>query len=244
MVATSLASPRQVIPVAASHSTTMDALHGTLAKAGRDSDMSLVNLAARQRMLSQRMVLQTVWAARGSDLHLKAARNTLALFTQSQSRLVDTPRHLEPADAQRIRAIYHGPAGVAATIDAFAQQVGTALDLTERQSPRVDEALARLVEATDGALEALDAATTVFDQVGKAKSETLMKELASIVASIQTVAREAKVVSFNAQVMAARAGQHGREFAVVANVLSGITNEIDGLSLQAVSLAGRSRSGA
>jgi hypothetical protein len=30
---------------------------------------------------------------------------------------------------------------------------------------------------------------------------------------------------------------------VVANVLSGITNEIDGLSLQAVSLAGRSRSG-
>ena len=57
------------------------------------------------------------------------------------------------------------------------------------------------------------------------------------------VAREAKVVSFNAQVMAARAGQHGREFAVVANVLSGITNEIDGLSLQAVSLAGRSRAG-
>ena len=64
-----------------------------------------------------------------------------------------------------------------------------------------------------------------------------------IVASIQTVACEAKVVSFNAQVMAARAGQHGREFAVVANVLSGITNEIDGLSLLAVSLAGRSRSG-
>ena len=58
------------------------------------------------------------------------------------------------------------------------------------------------------------------------------------------MAREAKVVSFNAQVMAARAGQHGREFAVVANVLSGITNEIDGLSLQAVSLAGRSRAGA
>jgi len=46
-------------------------------------------------------------------------------------------------------------------------------------------------------------------------------------------------VSFNAQVMAARAGQHGREFAVVANVLSGITAEIDGLSLKAVSLAGR-----
>ena len=211
--------------------------------ASRDTDMSLVNLAARQRMLSQRMVLQTVLAAGGSELHLKAARSTLALFTESQARLVDTPRHLGAADAERIRKIY-GPAGVGATIDAFAQQVGTVLELTERGSPRVEHALARLVENTDAALEALNTATTVFDQVGKAKSETLMKELAGIVASIQTVAREAKVVSFNAQVMAARAGQHGREFAVVANVLSDITHEIDGLSLQAVSLAGRSRSAA
>jgi methyl-accepting chemotaxis protein len=210
----------------------------------RDANMSLVNLAARQRMLSQRMVLQTVLAAGGSDLHLKAARSSLAIFTASQAQLVDTPRHLDTADAERIRQVYNGPSGVANTIDAFAQQVGTALDLTERRSPRVEDALARLVESTDPALEALNTATTVFDQVSKAKSETLMKELAGIVASIQTVAREAKVVSFNAQVMAARAGQHGREFAVVANVLSGITHEIDGLSLQAVSLAGRNRSAA
>ena len=35
-----------------------------------------------------------------------------------------------------------------------------------------------------------------------------------------------------------------REFAVVANVLSGITHEIDDLSLQAVSLAGRHHSAA
>ena len=156
---------------------------------------------------------------------------------------MDTPRHLDATSAEIIRKAYHGPQGVGATIDAFAQQVGTALDLAERQSPRVEDALARLVETTDGVLDALNTATTAFDQVSKAQSETLMKELAGIVASIQTVAREAKVVSFNAQVMAARAGQHGREFAVVANVLSGITNEIDGLSLQAVSLAGRSRNG-
>ncbi|BEP96036.1 hypothetical protein GmRootA79_44200 [Acidovorax sp. A79] len=212
--------------------------------AARDAEMSLVNLAARQRMLSQRMVLQTVLAAGGSDLHLKAARGTLALFTASQARLVDTPRHFNAPDADRIRKVYGQPGGVGTVIDAFAQQVATALDLTERHSPRVEEVLARLVETTDGVLEALNTATTVFDQVGKAQSETLMKELAGIVESIQTVAREAKVVSFNAQVMAARAGQHGREFAVVANVLSGITHEIDGLSLQAVSLAGRTRNAA
>lgn len=228
---------------APARTTDMPMLPSAPATAQRDSGMSLVNLAARQRMLSQRMVLQTVLAARGSDLHLKAARSSLTLFTDSQARLMDTPRHLDAASAEIIRRAYHGPQGVGATIDAFAQQVNTALDLAERQSPRVEDALARLVESTDSVLEALNTATTAFDQVNKAQSETLMKELAGIVASIQTVAREAKVVSFNAQVMAARAGQHGREFAVVANVLSGITNEIDGLSLQAVSLAGRSRSG-
>ena len=103
--------------------------------------LSVVNLAARQRMLSQRMVLQTVLAARGSDLHLKAARSSLTLFTDSQARLVDTPRHLDATSAEIIRKAYHGPQGVGATIDAFAQQVGTALDLAERQSPRVEDAL-------------------------------------------------------------------------------------------------------
>ena len=113
---------------------------------GRDGEMSLVNLAARQRMLSQRMVLQTVLAARGSDLHMKAARSSLTLFTDSQAKLVDTAGHLDAANGDIIRKTYHGPNGVGATIDAFAQQVGTTLDLAERHSPRVEDALARLVE--------------------------------------------------------------------------------------------------
>jgi len=207
----------------------------------RTSPISLVNLAARQRMLSQRMVLQTMLATQGSEPHLKAARQSLALFTQSQATLVETPRTLDAESAQAVREAYHGPAGVAATIDAFASQVATTLELAEQHSPRAAAALATLVESVDGALEALNTATTAFDVSSKARSDAMMQELGHIVASIQTVAREAKVVSFNAQVMAARAGQHGREFAVVANVLSGITHEIDSLSLQAMSLAGRSR---
>ena len=207
----------------------------------RDSGISLVNLAARQRMLSQRMVLQTVLATGGSASHLQAARKTLAMFTESQATLLDTPRLLDETSARAVRDAYTGPRGVAAAINAFARQVETTLALAEEASPRAEAALAQLVAGTDGVLEALNTATTAFDSAAKARSDSMMKELSSIVASIQTVAREAKVVSFNAQVMAARAGQHGREFAVVANVLSGITSEIDSLSLQAVSLAGRSR---
>ena len=108
-------------------------------------------------------------------------------------------------------------------------------------SPRLQQSLAALVANVDPVLEALNTATSTFDNIAKGKADLLIKELSGIVSDIQTVAREAKVVSFNAQVMAARAGEQGREFAVVANVLSGITTEIDGLSRKAVDLASRNR---
>jgi len=126
------------------------------------------------------------------------------------------------------------------------QLVRSALDQIEAASPRLAATTAELVDHTDRILEALNTATTAFDEVAKLRSDTMMKELTGIVGDIQSVAKEAKVVSFNAQVMAARAGQHGREFAVVANVLSDITGEIDSLTRKAAALAerpdGRARS--
>jgi len=116
----------------------------------------------------------------------------------------------------------------------------TTLHSIERGGSFTDS-LNKLVSRTDPVLEALNTATTTFDNITKGKTSLLMKELTGIVSDIQTVAREAKVVSFNAQVMAARAGQHGREFAVVANVLSGITADIDGMSRKAIDLVARNK---
>jgi methyl-accepting chemotaxis protein len=121
------------------------------------------------------------------------------------------------------------------------QLVQRALEQIEAASPRTPATVAELVAHTDRVLEALNAATTAFDEVAKARADAMMKELTGIVGDIQNVAKEAKVVSFNAQVVAARAGQHGREFAVVANVLSDITTEIDELTRKAAVLADRNR---
>ena len=220
------------------HPPALSSTVGTPAKP-KEAQISLVNMAARQRMLSQRMILQTVLAAQGQTSQLMAARKSLDLFTSSQQHLRETGRSLPGEQSQIILRAYEGVDGVGQTIDTFIEQLRTTLDQIERQDRRMGDTLAALVDSTDRVLDALNRATTAFDQVTAAQSQAMMRELTGIVASIQTVAREAKVVSFNAQVMAARAGQHGREFAVVANVLSGITAEIDGLSLKAVSLAGR-----
>jgi methyl-accepting chemotaxis protein len=203
--------------------------------------ISDLNLAARQRMLSQRMVMQTLLAASGDTHQLKAARSTFALFCDSHARLLSTVSHYDAPSAARLHAVYEGTQGVNATIQSFMDRMRMALELIEQQSPRTQAALEAIVDTTDAVLEALNAATNVFDAVTKARADLLFKELTGIVSDIHTIAREAKVVSFNAQVMAARAGNQGREFAVVANVLSGISTEIDGLSRKAIDLADRNR---
>jgi methyl-accepting chemotaxis protein len=131
---------------------------------------------------------------------------------------------------------------VGPTIHAFIDRVRTTLDrIGEGNGRLAGRSLAELVQLTDPVLEALNTATTAFDEVGRAQSESLMRELSGIVSDIQGIAREARVVSFNAQVVAARAGANGREFAVVANVLTDITSEIDRLTRDAAVLAERSR---
>jgi len=203
--------------------------------------LSLVNLAARQRMLSQRMILQTVLAAQGDGARLTAAQRSLQMFSESQQHLQQTGAQLEPAGARKIRDTYEGPQGVGPAVQAFIALMQTALRQIETGAARQAETLAELVAQTDGILAALNTATTAFDEVARARSNALMNELTGIVGDIQNVAKEARVVSFNAQVVAARAGSHGREFAVVANVLSDITSEIDALTRKAAELAERSR---
>ncbi|QBK05897.1 methyl-accepting chemotaxis protein [Hylemonella gracilis] len=201
--------------------------------------ISIVNLAARQRMLSQRLILQILLAARGDTAKLDEARRTLQLFGESHQRLTGaaTATGLGDAEARRIHDTYRGPAGVGPVIDAFMRLVREAIDRIVARDTTTPETISQLVDQTDRILSALDTATTAFDDITRSRSGAMLKELVSIVGDIQGVAKEAKIVSFNAQVMAARAGQHGREFAVVANVLSNITDVIDGLTRKAAVLA-------
>lgn len=206
--------------------------------AASTAPLSDLNLAARQRMLSQRVVMQTLLAAAGDTRQLEAARATFTLFCDSEAKLLATLTHYDDASARQLRAVYEGPQGIGVTIETFMDRMRRALDTIERGGP-VQALLADIVNSTDEVLSALNQATSTFDAISKAQSDHLFKQLSGIVSDIHTIAREAKIVSFNAQVIAARAGDQGREFAVVANVLSGISTEIDGLTQKAIHLADR-----
>ena len=70
------------------------------------NDISLVNMAARQRMLSQRLTLQILLAAQGREGMAQAAQTSLNLFAESQTRLMNTASRLPPLDAAALQAVY------------------------------------------------------------------------------------------------------------------------------------------
>jgi len=199
--------------------------------------LSPVNLAARQRMLSQRLALQIVLAASGQAEQAEAAAQTLRLFADSHARilaLVRDPR-LPAAEARALQALYFGAAGVSAMVDAFIADCRAALQ-PRPAGQAAGPALAAVVGRVDSVLAALNSATSAFDQIGTRKEANLVRQMGEIVEEIRLVAREARVVSFNAQVIAARAGAVGREFSVVAGTLSRISNEVDKLASKGLTL--------
>ncbi len=94
-------------------------------------------------------------------------------------------------------------------------------------SAQAAELLAELVRITTPTLAILNTITAIYEEQAKQNARTVRKQLRGIITDIETINRQARMVAFNARIVAARAGQAGKEFAVVAGVLSNITGEID-----------------
>ena len=121
-----------------------------------------------------------------------------------------------------------------------ARQIKDFIDLAQRalDRGRAGPALEQLVETATPVLAVLNQLTAIYEEQSKQHAVLMKKQLRGVITDIETIARQAKMVTFNARVVAARAGHAGREFAVVAGVLSNITTEIDDMvkaALQAAS---------
>lgn len=73
----------------------------------------------------------------------------------------------------------------------------------------------------------LNRITIVYEDESKKHAKARHKQHHELIRSIQSIAKQARIVSVNAQVIAARAGEVGREYAVVASELTNITAKID-----------------
>jgi hypothetical protein len=198
---------------------------------------ALINLSGRRRFTSQRLVLYAVLAAQGQPEAVATAREALALFRNAHHTLVNGSDTLPGIFCTELQDAYYGRLSGAAQIASFIELAERTLDAAERGARTAPALLAELVQITTPVLAVLNQITAIYEELSKRHAMQMKKQLRSVITDIETIARQAKMVSFNARVIAARAGQAGKEFAVVAGVLSNITTEIDDMVKTALSTA-------
>ncbi|MCI1006940.1 methyl-accepting chemotaxis protein [Herbaspirillum sp. C7C8] len=196
---------------------------------------ALINLSGRRRFTSQRLVLYAVLAAQGQQEACATAREALALFRSAHTALIRRSAGLPGVFCPELEEVYFGRSRGDARITAFAELAQRALNAIEDKLKTAPALLEQLVQETTPLLAVLNEITAVYEAQSKKHARLMREQLRGIMTDIETIAREAKMVAFNARIVAARSGQAGKEFSVVAGVLSNITGEIDELVKEALS---------
>ncbi|HEV6967333.1 MULTISPECIES: type IV pili methyl-accepting chemotaxis transducer N-terminal domain-containing protein [Roseateles] len=192
-----------------------------------------INLSGRRRFTSQRVVLYAVLAAQGREGALATARDALATFGEAHGALLQGELSPEALGGD-LAAAYFGADGAQARIDAFIALAGRTLDAIAAASPGAPTLLESLVEAATPLLATLNRLTQIYEDLARQQAASAKRQLSAVMGDIELIAKHARIVSFNAQVVAARAGASGREFAVVSGELTQITGKLDGLVREAV----------
>jgi hypothetical protein len=190
---------------------------------------ALINLSGRRRFTSQRVVLYSVLASLGHEGAEKTARDTLASFKDAHVTLVQGKQGLPGVFCPQLHDAYFGTLQGDQVVRDFIALAEDTLDAIAGLSPRAPALLDDLVRSATPLLSVLNALTLVYEEQSKRHALMQRRQMQDLMGDIKTIARQARMVAFNAQVVAARAGPVGKEFAVVASTMTNITGEIDEL---------------
>lgn len=202
-----------------------------------DTLSRLINLAGRQRMLSQRLILFVVLAGGGRTDALSTADEVLAQFSSSHRLLVQGGDGLPGLFSPNLRQAFDGASQARARIDAFVALLERTIKGLRRGESLSEATQAALVDTSSDLLRVLTQITQAYEQEAQQLAKAQQAQRARLNEEIQSVAREARVVAFNAQVSAYRAGPEGREFVVVAARMATITEEVEQLVRASMSSA-------
>ncbi|WP_194725592.1 methyl-accepting chemotaxis protein [Noviherbaspirillum malthae] len=214
--------------------TSMPAPSSAKTKLSGELFASMINLSGRRRFTSQRLVLYAVLASLGHERAVETSRDALKLFTDAHLALVNGNQQVPGVFCAELEEAYFGSAQGDRHIRSFIDLAGRCLDAIESGARQAPALLDKLVDEATPLLSVLNRLTQVYEELSKKHASQVRKQLHGIMNDIESIARQARMVSFNAQIVAARAGQAGKEFSVVAGVLSDITGEIDGLVHEAL----------
>ncbi|MDE2203717.1 MAG: type IV pili methyl-accepting chemotaxis transducer N-terminal domain-containing protein [Burkholderiaceae bacterium] len=189
----------------------------------------LINLSGRQRMLSQRIVLQMLLAAQGDSGAHAIARNCLAAFESAHTDLVKGSGRLPGAFSNTLQQLYFGSARGDARIREFIALAKATMDVETASAARRAASVDALVAQATPILELLQTITQAYQDEMHVCEIAIRKGQTEIAEHLGRISMQANIVAMNARVSAARAGPYGREFSVITTVLADIIHEMDQL---------------
>ncbi|KQX38885.1 hypothetical protein ASD04_09575 [Devosia sp. Root436] len=126
----------------------------------------------------------------------------------------------------------------AGEMNAAAGQLGRSMTTTRTAAAEVRAILNQSTQAVSGAVtRTADTMATLSDGAMSIKTTLdgvsgTIRNVEAASAAIAQIARETKLLALNASVEAARAGDAGRGFAIIANAVKGLADQIHGFSSQ------------
>jgi hypothetical protein len=199
---------------------------------------ALINLSGRRRFTSQRLVLYAVLAEQGQEGSAAIAEDALTLFRGAHKALLSEADGLPGVFCPELKEAYFGKMEGDRQITNFIALAEQTLSAIARGRADSAELLKELVSITTPTLAVLNQITGIYEEQAKQNARLVRKQLRTVITDIETINRQARMVAMNARIVAARAGHAGREFSVVAGVLSNISGEIDNMVSTALAAAG------
>jgi hypothetical protein len=140
---------------------------------GRPPDplSTLINLAGRQRMLSQRVVLHTVLAAQGDLAALTVAQEALELFRFSHARLQAAPS---------LHEALNGPRGANLPAQAFMQLAEETLSAIARTQHGINRRVSSLVARAGPVLGVLNDLTQTCELLSRGELQAQRAQQAAL----------------------------------------------------------------
>ena len=188
----------------------------------------LINLSGRQRMLSQRAILHVLLARDGDAAALAIARDCIATFAATHGDLVTGNERLPGVFSDALQQLYFGASRADDRIRRFVALAERALAALEAGTGDAEPVDALVAHATP-LLELLQQITLAYQHEMRGIEAAAQKRQAAIADHLASISMQANIVALNARISAARAGQYGREFAVITTVLADIIREMDQL---------------
>ena len=195
---------------------------------------TLINLSGRRRVTSQRVILFAVLASIDEDGAIAEAQTALGILSDAHKILIEGNRTLPGVFSEQLHAAYYGPLQGHEKISAFIALAQRTLRAITANARDAKELLNQLIKSANPMLALFNQITLVYEEELIRHTERSKRQTVELMSNIQSISKEANIVSMNAQIIAAHAGGAGREFSVVARALSDITGRIDLLAFKAL----------